>query len=89
MSFLVPAMKKLMKPTQKLKPGLLPKNLIPKDKWSVSVLLYVVLLAGVFLVWCCVKSPCVLACFVAGVALLCFAAVCRLAVCVFLVGMCS
>ena len=35
-NFLVPAMKRLMKPTQKLKPGLLPKNIIPKNKWTVS-----------------------------------------------------
>lgn len=31
-------MKRLMKPTQKLKPGLLPKNIIPKNKWTVSQL---------------------------------------------------
>ncbi|CAM9415950.1 unnamed protein product [Ascophyllum nodosum] len=35
MSFLVPTMKRLMKPTQKLKPGLLPKNIIPRDKWNI------------------------------------------------------
>lgn len=34
-NFMVPAMKRLMKPTQKLKPGLLPKNIIPKNKWTV------------------------------------------------------
>eukprot|EP00904_Undaria_pinnatifida_P011723 jgi/Undpi1/7681/HiC_scaffold_23.g10154.m1 len=34
-SFLAPAMKRLLKPTQKLKPGLLPKNIIPKNKWSI------------------------------------------------------
>ncbi|CAN0391791.1 unnamed protein product [Ectocarpus sp. 12 AP-2014] len=34
-NFLIPAMKRLMKPTQKLKPGLLPKNIIPKNKWTI------------------------------------------------------
>lgn len=59
-SFLAPAMKRLLKPTQKLKPGLLPKNIIPKNKWSVSVLCCALLRAvlGWFCAvlgfgWCC------------------------------------
>lgn len=55
-SFLAPAMKRLLKPTQKLKPGLLPKNIIPKNKWSVSVLCYALPCAESVLCWvalCC------------------------------------
>lgn len=50
-SFLAPAMKRLLKPTQKLKPGLLPKNIIPKNKWSVSVLC--LLVCALLAVLCC------------------------------------
>lgn len=37
---MVRALKKLSKPNKKLKPGLLPENLIPKNKWTVSVLTF-------------------------------------------------